>query len=81
MRHWVVTVKTQSQIALQHRIVGFLLWAYGCLLFGTMATFFLQGFHLFGFSLDLKVLLWLGGATIGEIGGLLLLTARVVFRR
>jgi hypothetical protein len=61
--------------------VGFLLKAYGCLLVATMAIFLLQGFHLLGFSLDLKVLLWLGGATIGEIGGLLLLTARVVFRR
>jgi len=46
-----------------------------------MAIFFLEGFHAWGFDLNLKVLRWLGGATIGEIGGLLLLTLRVVFQK
>jgi len=80
-RDWVVTVTTQSHLHLQRRIITFLLSAYGFLVAATMAIFFLQGFHAWGFALDLKVLVWLGGATIGEIGGLLLLTFRVVFKK
>jgi hypothetical protein len=80
-RAWVDTVTTQSHLRLQDRIINFLLWAYGLSLLTTMAIFLLQGFRLWSFSLDLKVLLWLGGATIGEIGGLLVLTFRVVFKR
>jgi hypothetical protein len=76
---WVATVTTQRHLRLQGRIITFLLWAYGSLLATAMTIFFLQGFHLWGFALDLKILGWLGGATIGEIGGLLLLTFRVVF--
>ena len=79
---WVTAVATQSHLGLQRRIVTFLLWAYGFLLAATISIFFFfQGFHAWGFQLDLKVLLWLGGATVGEIGGLLLLTVRVVFRK
>lgn len=78
---WIDAMTVHQRLHLQQRIVTFLLTAYGSLLFATMGIFLLQGFHLFGFSLDLKVLFWLGGATIGGIGGLLLLTGRLVFRR
>jgi len=34
----------------------------------TIALFFLQGFHLWGFQLDNSLMHWIGGATIGTIG-------------
>jgi hypothetical protein len=80
-KDWVNTVTTQSHLNLQKRIIDFLLWAYGLVLAATIGIFYLQGFHARGFTIDLKVLLWLGAATIGEIGGLLLLTFRVVFKK
>jgi hypothetical protein len=55
-----------------------LLWAYGFVIIATFTIFFLQGFQLGGFHLPDKVLLWLGGATVGEIAGLLMMSIRVV---
>jgi hypothetical protein len=64
----------------QNRIVGFLLAAYGTLLAATMVIFFLQGFRLWGFFLEPSILKWLGGATIGEVVGLLTITIRYYFK-
>jgi hypothetical protein len=69
-----------SHVGFQQQIITFLLWAYGFLLVATMGIFYLQGFRVGGFSLDAALLKWLGGATIGEIGGLLVLTIRASFR-
>src|SRR5207302_11048791 len=76
VKNWVTTVTTQQQV----KVINFLLWAYGGLLTATMLIFFLQGFKLWGFSLDGGLLRWLGGATVGEIAGLLTLTFRAIFR-
>jgi hypothetical protein len=78
---WGKIATTQAHIHHQGQIVPFLLWAYALFSAATFAIFFFQGFHVWGFQLDLKVLLCLAGATIGEIGGLLLLTFRLVFRK
>jgi|SRR5579871_6106847 len=59
VKDWVTQVTTQQQV----RVVNFLLWAYGGLLIATILIFFLQGFRLWGFSLDVVLLRWLGGAT------------------
>ncbi|HZL27305.1 MAG TPA: hypothetical protein VFC39_12335 [Acidobacteriaceae bacterium] len=80
-KQWGDIATTQAHLHHQRQIIPFLLWAYGLFSAATFAIFFLQGFHAWGFQLDLKVLLCLSGATIGEIGGLLLLTFRVVFRK
>ncbi len=74
---WVEEVR----VGLQQTIITFLLWAYAGLLIATMAIFFLQGFKLWGFNLDSGLLKWLGGATIGNIAGLLTLTFGAVFKR
>lgn len=66
--------------ATQDRIVTFLLVAYGSLLAATMIIFFLQGFKLWGFNLDTSILKWLGGATIGEVAGLLAIAIRRLFK-
>lgn len=69
-----------AQIGIQEQMITFLLRAFGLLLFATMMVFFLQGFHFCGFTLDHDILMWLGAATIGEIGGLLTIAFRSSFR-
>jgi hypothetical protein len=81
IKEWVTRVNTEATLTHQKKIVDFLLWAYGGLLVSTMLIFFLQGFKVGNFSLDSALLKWLGGATIGEIGGLLILTLKAVFRK
>ena len=76
VKHWVTRVTTEQQV----KLINFLLWAYGGLLTATMLIFFLQGFRLWGFSLYVVLLRWLGAATVGEIAGLLTLTFRAIFR-
>jgi len=76
VKNWVTTVTTQQQV----KVIDFLIRAYGSLLTATMLIFFLQGFRLWGFSLDTGLLRWLGAATVGEIAGLLTLTLRALFR-
>lgn len=70
-----------TRLVFQERIIDFLLRAYGFLLLTTMSIYFLQGFRLGKFWLSDSLLTWLAGATIGEIGGVLLLTFGAVFRR
>jgi hypothetical protein len=45
----------------------------------TFSIIFLQGWEVWGFHLPVSFLNWLGAATIGEIGGLLLLGYRYLF--
>lgn len=59
----------------------FLLSAYGSLLFFTMLIIFLQGFKAWGFQLESAFLHWLGGTTIGEVGGLALLVYGFFFKK
>jgi hypothetical protein len=75
VKDWV----TEATLDQQNRIIAFLLVFYGFLLIATVTIFFLQGFRAWGFVLDRSLLMWLGGATIGEIGGLLMLTFKTVF--
>jgi hypothetical protein len=42
----------------------------------TLTLFILQGFHIGGFDLDTSLLALLGGATIGEVAGLLIILMR-----
>ena len=81
VKNWVTEVTTRHQIELQKLIVIFLLWAYGLLLVVTVGVIFLQGFKVRGFQLDSGFLKWLGGATVGEVGGLLTLTFGAIFKK
>ncbi len=78
---WVTEITTTHVVNQQNKIINFLLAAFGGLLLATMAIFYLQGFKSWGFSLDGALLKWLGGATIGEIAGLLTLTMGAVFKK
>jgi hypothetical protein len=77
-KNWATRVEAESW-RLRNIVLVFLLCAFGFLLFTTMGIFFLQGFRVKGFYLPATVLLWLGGATIGEVAGLLILCIRAVF--
>lgn len=79
VKNWVEKVTIEHRISLQRKIIDFLLKAYAGLLIATMAVFVLQGFKLWGFNLESGLLRWLGGATIGEIAGLLTLTFGAIF--
>src|SRR5580704_14178128 len=80
VKNWVERITTANRISLQQKIINFLLKAYAGLLTATMLIFFLQGFRLWGFNLESSLLKWLGGATIGQIVGLLTLTFGAIFR-
>lgn len=81
LKDWVTKVTTEHTIDLQKQIVTFLIRAYGALLAASVTIFILQGFAVGGFKLSETVLKFIGSATIGEIGGLLLLTLRAVFKK
>jgi len=61
-------------------MIQFLLWADGLLLAGTFGIFLLQGFKAWGFNLNCGLMQWLGGATVGGVGGLLTLAYGAVFK-
>jgi hypothetical protein len=75
-KEWVTSV----HLGLQQQIITFLLCAYGLLLVATMTMLFFEGFKFKGFHLEPSLLKWLGAATVGEIGGLLVLAFRASFR-
>jgi hypothetical protein len=62
------------------RVLTFLLWSYVALLAATVLILLLQGFKLWGFSLESSLLYWLGGATIGQGGGLLTIAITATFK-
>jgi hypothetical protein len=83
VKEWVtsdVDVVTKHRLKYQGRIITFLFWLYGTVIVATMTIIFFEGFHFKGFSLSEKFLMWLGGITLGEIGGLLTLTWGALFR-
>ncbi len=62
----------------QERILNNLTWAFVGSMILTFMIFLFQGFHVEGFNLDTTVLVFLGGATIGEIAGLLTIAINTV---
>ena len=80
VKDWVTKATASHKIDLQKRIVGFLLLAYGSALAASLLIYLLQGFALWGFKLSETDLKFIGSATVGEIGGLLTLSFREVFR-
>jgi hypothetical protein len=76
VKDWISVVSTNRLSTM----VIFLLCSYGFLIVSTTAIFFLEGFHFKCFNLDPSLIKWLGGATIGEIGGLLTLTFKESFK-
>lgn len=80
VKDWVTKATANHKFDLQKHVIRFLLPAYGALLAGAVLIHLLQGFALWGFKLSETDLKFVGGATIGCIGGLLTLTFRTVFR-
>lgn len=80
-KEFIARKQALSDIRLREGALIFLYWAYGGLLTLTMLIMFLQGFKLWGFGLDNALLMWLGGATVGEVAGLAALVYGALFRR
>ena len=76
----ISAVIEESDIYLRESVVAFIIFSYSGLLFATLAVILFQGFHLWGFNLPEKFLMWLGGATIGEVGGLALIVHKSLFK-
>lgn len=74
-------VQAQHLRNMQERAMNYLLCFYGFVLVCTMAIIFLQGFKAWGFQLPPEFLKWLGGATVGEVGGLAALVYGFFFRK
>lgn len=73
--------KEEFQTSSQRIAIRFLLGTYLLLILSTLSIIFLQGFHYKNFDIDDKFLQWLGGATIGEVAGLLALVYGALFRK
>lgn len=69
--------KQLQDLAIQKFLVYFPCLTLGICCLITLALFVFQGFHTAGFSLDQSLMHWMGGATIGAIGGL----AMIVYKR
>jgi hypothetical protein len=71
---------TRHKLKFQGRVFTFLFWMYGFVIVATVGIVFLEGFHYKDFRLPENFLMWLGAATLGEMGGLLTLTWGALFR-
>lgn len=80
IRNWSTEATLRHTLAQREKIIHFLLWSYGASLSAIVLIFCLQGFKTWGFNLDGALLKWLGGATIGELAGLLTLAVGAVFK-
>ena len=78
---FIAQERAMSDIGLRERMVGALLRIYAGLIAATIIIFILQGFKLWGFNLPENLLHWLGGAALGEVGGLAALVYGSLFRR
>lgn len=73
--------QVDSDIGLREKMIVFLFWMYGFFSFSTVAIIFLQGFKVKGFNLDPGFLHWLGAATVGEIGILVQIAYKALFKK
>lgn len=62
--------ESPRQARIREQNFRFVRRAFGWALAVTLAMFLLEGFHVLGFSLDVRLLYFLGTATVGEIAGL-----------
>ena len=66
-----------QDLQIQKFLVYFACVTLGASCLTTLVIFVLQGFHTAGFDLDKSLMHWMGGATLGSIGGL----AMIVYKR
>ena len=71
--------RKESELRLRERSVYLMLSLFALGLVSTFVIIFFEGFHVGGFDLPDEFLHWLGGATVGEVAGLLVITFRYLF--
>jgi hypothetical protein len=69
-------IESKASVRIRSQASRFLIKAFAGTLVATFTLIFLQGFHLWGFTLPEAFLHWIGVATIGELGGLLAMVWR-----
>jgi hypothetical protein len=80
VKEFLTKEKELSNISMREKAAIFFFTIYGLALVATLAVYFLQGFNAWGFNLQTELLKWLGGVTLGELGGLALLVYGFLFR-
>ncbi len=73
-KEWLERESALRTLRMKEILLISLLILYALVLVSTITIFFLQGFRVCGFNLDMSLLKWLGGATVGEVAGLITLT-------
>lgn len=73
---FVRKVEVRSNVRVRMESAAFLRKAFGFSLLMTFGAIFFQGFQLWGFHLSEPFLNWLGGATVGQVGGLFVMVLR-----
>jgi hypothetical protein len=79
-KEWIWRADEHNR-SLQRLLCIFGVSAYAFALVCTFIIILLNGFHAHGFSISEGFLKWLGGATVGEVGGLVVLLVKLVFKK
>ena len=68
------------EIATQKFLVSFACWILGLASITTLAMVCFQGFHFRGFSLESRLMQWIGATTLGVVASLVTIVYRALFR-
>jgi hypothetical protein len=79
-KQWIDRETAVHQMSMQRFLMKFICCILGGCCAVTLSIFLLQGFHLWGFQLDRALMHWIGGATVGSIGGLAGTIVRAAFK-
>jgi hypothetical protein len=69
-KQWIDQAVTVHTIGMQSLIVRSMLGLFAVGFVSGLAMFLMQGFHTWGFHLEREEMRWIGGATVGSLGGL-----------
>lgn len=78
-RQFIDRERAKHEMVLQRFLARFACYSLAGTCGSALIMFFLQGFRLWGFSLETSLMHWIGGATVGCIGGLTLTVYKSLF--
>lgn len=79
-KEWIVRYSEYQKVEHRGTALKWSLRAFGITLFCTFGLYLMQGFHLWGFNLPTAMLNGLGVGIVGQIGGLVAVAFKFVFR-
>jgi hypothetical protein len=80
-KQWIDQAVTLHTIGMQVLIVRSLLALFALGFVSGLAMFLMQGFHTLEFHLEKEEMRWIGGATVGSLGGLITTVVGALFRK